>query len=83
MSLDTPEHSKHGKVLPIFEMSETSEMKDLADTIQKIDFEYKDDIVSGVIFLICQMYNFKEQDLRDDGGGISVSLIVSNLKPFM
>ena len=83
MSLDTPEHSKYGKVLPIFEMSETSQMKDLADTIQKIDFNYKDDIVSGVIFLICQMYNLKEQDLRDDGGGISVSLIVSNLKLLM
>ena len=75
--------SKYGKVLPILEMSETSQMKDLTDAIRKIDFNYRDDFVSGVIFLICHMYNLKEQDLRDDGGGISVSLIVSNLKLLM
>ena len=66
------------------ETLESSKVIELADIIrEKIDFNYKDEIVENVIFLICQMYNLKEQDLRDDGGGISVSLIVSNLEPFM
>ena len=66
------------------ETLESSKVIELADIIrEKIDFNYKDEIVENVIFLICQMYNLKEQDLRDDDGGISVSLIVSNLEPFM
>jgi hypothetical protein len=40
-------------------------------------------IVETAIFLVCQNYHLKEDDIRDDNGGISSSLAVTELSVFL
>ena len=54
--------------------------KDLAEFARNtMDFNYIDEIVETAIFLVCQNYHLAEDDIRDDDGGISASLAVTEL----
>jgi hypothetical protein len=53
---------------------------DLAEFARNtMDFNYIDQIVETAIFLVCQNYHLEEDDIRDDDGGISASLVVTEL----
>lgn len=43
----------------------------------------KDSLLTYLLFLICELYFVKEEDLRNDDGGLSLTKIVSHLRSHM
>ena len=44
---------------------------------------FKDNMIETLIFIICNLYNVKEKDLRNEEGGISLTRIISHLQSYM
>lgn len=45
--------------------------------------DYKDSLLTYLLFLICELYFVKEEDLRNDDGGLSLTKIISHLQTYM
>ena len=50
---------------------------------EEIDFNYLEEVVEGVIFLVTQTYDLPEDRIRDEDGGLPVSKTVSELSALM
>jgi hypothetical protein len=46
-------------------------------------YGYKDSLLEYLLFLICELYFVKEEDLRNDDGGLSLTKIISHLRSYM
>ena len=44
---------------------------------------FKDNMIETLIFIICNLYNVNEKDLRNEEGGISLTRIISHLQSYM
>ena len=80
-----------GNVLNLFfnmymvnDIIDTQSGRGLALKVQEdFDFNYKDSIVDQIIFILKNMYDLHEDDLRDAEDGISVAKIVGFLESYM
>tara|TARA_B100000989_G_scaffold278516_1_gene240368 strand:+ start:627 stop:1328 length:702 start_codon:yes stop_codon:yes gene_type:complete len=43
----------------------------------------KDDMVENLVFIICNLYNTNDKNLRNEDGGISLTKIISHLQSYM
>lgn len=43
----------------------------------------KDDMVENLMFIICNLYNTNDKNLRNEDGGISLTKIISHLQSYM
>ena len=47
------------------------------------NFYFKDNMIETLIFMICNLYNANDKDLRNEEGGISLTRIISHLQSYM
>ncbi len=47
------------------------------------DTNFKDNMNETLIFMICNLYNTNDKDLRNEQGGISLTKIISHLQTYM
>lgn len=62
---------------------DTPSGRDLTRKVEDFNFNYRDEIVEQMIFMLKNMYDLNEDDLRDAEEGISVPKIVGFLEGYM